>query len=207
MSTYEHVNAGPAPVFGRGVRQGVMAMGICSVLLGTAIIVWPGKTLTTVGTLFGMYLLFGMATMWTVAFGGRLGRVPRALLFIAGAVSLGASILCLGSGNWVLLLAMWLGLAWAVRGIAHAIAAVWEDDELTGRGRQEWFGLWTLVAGILVAVVPFDSLAMLATLAGCGMVAFGALEIWTAVRSPFAVPSQPEPTGAGPDIAAHAMRP
>lgn len=177
-------------------------MGICSVLLGTAIIVWPGKTLTAVGALFGMYLLFGMVTLWTVAFGGRLGRVPRILLFVAGVVSLVASVLCFGSGNWVLLLAMWLGLAWAVRGIAHAIAAVWEDDELTGRGRQEWFGLWTLVAGILVAVAPFDSLAMLATLAGCGMIAFGALEMWTAARSPFAIPAEPESTETGSDTAA-----
>lgn len=183
-----------------------MAMGICSVLLGTAIIVWPGKTLATVGVLFGMYLLFGTVTMWTVSFGGRLGRVPRALLFIAGVVSLVASVLCFGSGNWVLLLAMWLGLAWAVRGIAHAIAAVWEDDELTGRGRQEWFGLWTLVAGILVAVTPFDGLGMLAALAGCGMIAFGALEILTAVRSPFAIPSEPEPAEVGSETAAPVMR-
>lgn len=185
-----------------------MAMGICSGLLGTAIIVWPGKTLATVGTLFGMYLLFSTVTLWTVSFGGRLGRVPKALLFIAGVVSLVASMLCFGSGNWVLLLAMWLGLAWAVRGIAHAIAAVWEDDELTGRGRQEWFGLWTLVAGILVAVAPFGSLAVLATLVGCCMVVFGALEILTAVRSPFAIPSEPDPTELAPEnAAAHLMRP
>lgn len=182
MPTYE--DAGLVPVFSRGVRQGVLSAGICSVLLGTAVVLWPDKTVPLIGLLFGMYLLAGAVALGTVAFGARLGKVPKVLLFGAAVASAILAVLCFRSGNWVLLPAMWIGLAWAVRGVAHAIAAVWEDDEVTGSARQETFGLVTLLAGMMVAIAPFESVGVLAVLAGLCMITFGIMEILTAVRAP-----------------------
>lgn len=190
MPTYEE--AGDAPVFGRGVRQTVLAMGVCSVVIGVATVAWPDKSLGVVGNLFMFSLLCGAVSLAAVAFGSRLGRFPRALLLVAAVVSLVTATLCFRAGNWTLLLAMWLGLAWSVRGIAHAVAGVWDDDEVTGRGKQELFGLVTLTAGLVIAIAPFGSIEVLATVAGCGMTAFGVLEVWTALRSPLAVRSGDE---------------
>lgn len=180
MPTYEETGA--APVFGRGVRQTVLAMGVCSAVIGVATVAWPGKSLGVVGNLFMFSLLCGAVTLAAVAFGSRLSRFPRALLLVAALGSLVTAILCFRAGNWTLLLAMWLGLAWAVRGIAHAVAGVWDDEDLTGGGKQEVFGLVTLTAGLVVAIAPFDDIRTLATVAGCCMTVFGVLEIWTAVR-------------------------
>lgn len=190
MPTYEE--AGDAPVFGRGVRRTVLAMGVCSVVIGVATVAWPDKSLGVVGNLFMFSLLCGAVSLAAVAFGSRLGRFPRALLLVAAVVSLVTATLCFRAGNWTLLLAMWLGLAWSVRGIAHAVAGVWDDDEVTGRGKQELFGLVTLTAGLVIAIAPFGSIEVLATVAGCGMTAFGVLEVWTALRSPLAVRSGDE---------------
>lgn len=187
MPTYEE--AGDAPVFGRGVRQTVLAMGVCSVVIGVATAAWPEKSLGVVGNLFMFSLLCGAVSLAAVAFGSRLGRFPRALLLLAAVVSLVTATLCFRAGNWTLLLAMWLGLAWSVRGIAHAVAGVWDDDEVTGRGKHELFGLVTLTAGLVIAIAPFGSIEVLATVAGCCMTVFGVMEVWTALRSPLAVRS------------------
>lgn len=172
------------PVFGRGARQWVLAMGIFAISLGILLIVWQDKSAVLVGVLFGLYLLGSAVLLWTVAFAVRLAQLPKVLLFGAAVVSVILAALCFRSGNWVLLPAMWIGLSWAVRGVAHAIAAVWEDEKVTGGRRQEAFGLLTLVAGLMVAIAPFDSVTVLAVLAGACMVAFGAMEILTALRAP-----------------------
>ncbi|MGW0183075.1 HdeD family acid-resistance protein [Nocardia sp. NPDC003345] len=187
MPSYEEPD--DAPVFGRGVRQTMASMGVCSAVIGIATVLWPDKSLGAVGNLFMFSLLCGAVTLAAVAFGSRLGRFPRLLLGLAAVVSLVTATLCFRAGNWTLLLAMWLGLAWSVRGIAHAVAGVWDDDAVTGSGRQELFGLVTLAAGLVIAIAPFDSVETLAVAAGCCMTVFGVLEVWTAVRSPLAVAS------------------
>lgn len=180
MPTYEEAEA--APVFGRGVRRTVLSMGVCSTVIGVATVAWPGKSLGAVGNLFMFSLLCSTVTLAVVAFGSRLSRFPRALLLVAALCSLVTATLCFRAGNWTLLLAMWLGLAWAVRGIAHAVAGVWDDDDLTGGGKQEVFGLSTLTAGLVVAIAPFEDIQTLAVVAGCCMTVFGVLEIRTAMR-------------------------
>ncbi|WP_280439224.1 HdeD family acid-resistance protein [Nocardia cyriacigeorgica] len=196
MPTYE--DSGPVSVLGRGVRQTVLVVGICSVLLGVAIMMWPGKTVATLATLAGVYLLLNAVLQLSIAFGSRLGRFPRVLMFLAGVVSAILALLAFRSGDWVLLVAMWLGVGWAVRGVVHAIAAVWDDEDTPGRGVQEVIGLATLIAGIVVAIVPFDSADILAATAGCCMIALGITEILTARKAPAEQPPQPEPTPPRP---------
>ncbi|MBF6435086.1 HdeD family acid-resistance protein [Nocardia cyriacigeorgica] len=196
MPTYE--DSGPMSVLGRGVRQTVLVVGICSVLLGVVIMMWPGKSVATLAALAGVYLLVGAVLQLTIAFASGLGRFPRVLMFLAGAVSAVLGLLAFRSGDWVLLVAMWLGIGWAVRGVVHAIAAVWDDDDTPGRGAHEVIGLATLIAGIVVAIVPFDSADVLAATAGCCMIALGITEILTARKAPAEPPSQPAETEPAP---------
>ncbi|WP_280183117.1 HdeD family acid-resistance protein [Nocardia cyriacigeorgica] len=191
MPTYE--DSGPVSVLGRGVRQTVLVVGICSVLLGVAIMVWPGKSVATLAAVAGIYLVVTAVLQMTIAFGSGLGRFPRVLMFLAGTVSAVLGLLAFRSGDWVLLVAMWLGIGWAVRGVVHAIAAVWDDDDTPGRGAQEVIGLATLIAGIVVAIVPFDSADVLAAAAGCCMIALGIAEILTARKAPAEQPPQTRP--------------
>lgn len=178
MSTFQ--GAGAA-MFGRTGQAGLGVLGVGAAIVGILLLGWPDKTEQVVGNLFGVYLLLSAATLLVAVFGSDMGRTPKVLLTLAAVICAAAAVLCFGSGNWVLLLAMWIGLAWAVRGIIHAIAAVWEDQDRTGRGRQEWFGLLMLVIGLAIAIIPFGSAASLAIAAGLAMIVFGALELVTAV--------------------------
>ncbi|WP_225729992.1 MULTISPECIES: DUF308 domain-containing protein [unclassified Nocardia] len=173
-----------APVLGEGVRQTILVTGICSVVLGVMLGVWPQKTVGIAELLCGLYLLLSGMTQLTVAFAARFAWPLRLELFLSGALAVAMAVLTLLDVNSVLLLDVWLGLAWITRGIAHATAAAWTDD-LPHAGKQELFGLFTIALGIVVILLEVNSLVALGVVAGLGMIAIGALELLavTAVRA------------------------
>ncbi|MEV0298616.1 DUF308 domain-containing protein [Nocardia sp. NPDC050710] len=160
----------------RGARQAVLVAGACAVILGVVVVVWPEKTVAVAELLFGAYLIVSAALQLWLAITARFAMPLRMLVFGSGVLSVVLVMLCLRGGNSELLLAMWIGLGWSIRGIVHATVAVW-DDELPDGGRHELFGLFTMVVGIVVVVVPFESLDVLSLVVGGCLVVIGTLEI------------------------------
>ncbi|MEU8896180.1 DUF308 domain-containing protein [Nocardia sp. NPDC048505] len=159
-----------------GGRQVVLASGAVTVVLGVVLAVWPDKTLLVAELLLGSYLLLnGLVQVWT-AIGAKFAVPLRALVLTSGAISLLLAALCLYGGNSVLLLAMWLGIAWAVRGIIHATVAAW-DTRLPAAGQHELLGLFTMVLGLAVLALPFETLEALALVGGGGLIVLGVLEL------------------------------
>lgn len=177
----ENESAGPGGSVVGGVRQAVLVAGVGSVVLGALIAVWPHKTEATAELLFGLYLLWSGALQLIIAMGSRFATALRIFVFLSGAASVALAVLSLRSTDSVVLLAVWIGLAWAIRGIAQATVAVWADH-LPESGWQEVFGLLTMVVGMVVIVMPFDSLDALAIAAGGCAIVIGALEILTVAR-------------------------
>jgi uncharacterized membrane protein HdeD (DUF308 family) len=155
-------------------RQTVLVAGACSMIMGVVLAVWPHKSLSTAELLSGGYLLLNGVVQLVVAVGARLVTPLRVLVLISGGLSALLAMLCFAGGS-TLLLSFWIGLAWTIRGICHATVAVWADD-LPGRARQELFGLLTLALGLLVGVLPFDSLDALGWATGACLLAIGAME-------------------------------
>ncbi|WP_280494171.1 HdeD family acid-resistance protein [Nocardia asiatica] len=160
-------------------RQTVLVAGACSMIIGVALAVWPHKSLPTAEVLSGCYLLLNGVLQLVVAVGARFATALRVLVLLSGVLSVLLAVLCFAGGNSTLLLSFWIGLAWAIRGICHATVAVWVDD-LPGRGWQELFGLATLVSGVLVAALPFESLDAVGWVAGTCLLALGAAEVFFA---------------------------
>ncbi|MFQ6394175.1 HdeD family acid-resistance protein [Nocardia sp. KC 131] len=187
----ENESAGLGGVLFHGARQVVLVAGACSVILGVVIAVWPHKSVPIAELLFGLYLVLSGALQMTIAVGSRIAVPLRVLVFVSGVMSVCLAMLCLRSGNSVLLLALWVGIGWAIRGITQATVAVWHNG-LPDGGKLELFGLFTMAIGIVVIVVPFDSLEPLALVAGGFLVVLGALEILTVVRGRGEVVRLPE---------------
>ncbi|MEU0504686.1 DUF308 domain-containing protein [Nocardia sp. NPDC005998] len=177
----ENESAGPGGELVGGARQAVLFAGIGSVALGGLIAVWPHKTEATAQLLFGLYLLWGGALQLIIAMGSRFATALRIFVFFSGVASVALAVLSLRSANSVVLLAVLIGLGWAIRGIAQAIVAVWSDG-LPESGWQEVFGLLTMMVGLVVIVLPFDSLEVLALAVGGCAIVIGALEILTGAR-------------------------
>ncbi|MGO4617536.1 HdeD family acid-resistance protein [Nocardia sp. 2YAB30] len=159
-----------------GARQTVLVAGACSMIMGVALAVWPHKSLPTAEMLCGAYLLLHGVLQLIMAFGARFATALRALVFVSGVLSALLAALCFAGGNSAQLLSLWIGSAWAIRGICHATVAVWADD-LCGGGRQEVVGLATMVLGVIVGVLPCASLDALGWVIGLCLIVIGSTEV------------------------------
>jgi len=162
--------------------KSTLASGLLAVVLGVLMLVWPGKTLLAAGILFGAYLLISGIAQVFFAFTLHVSAGGRILLFISGAASLILALLAFrhfGEGYAVLLLAIWIAVGFIFRGVATAVSAI-SDPTLPGRGWEIFFGLISLIAGIVMLAWPGLSLLSLLTVVGVWLIVIGAFEIVSA---------------------------
>ncbi|WP_328400589.1 HdeD family acid-resistance protein [Nocardia sp. NBC_00403] len=177
--TTNSVVEGPLQVLARSAWQSVLVTGILSVILGVLILVWPGKTLLVAGIIFGIYLVVSGVLQLLAAFGAPASAGMRVLSFITGVLSIVIGVFCFRDElASILLLGVWIGIAWLFRGVASAMSAISEPG-LPGRGWIGFFGVITAIAGVVLIVWPVESVATLAWVAGIWLVVLGIMEIIT----------------------------
>jgi len=173
---------GPLFALSKAAWQVVLLTGVASLILGVLVLVWPGASLFAAGILFGVYLLISGVFQLVAAFGTHRATSLRVLAFISGALSIVLGLFCFrGPMQSILLLALWIGIGWLIRGITQTLAAV-HDKTMPARGWQIFLGIVTFVAGIVLIDSPFRSIAVLTLVCGIWLVAVGVVEIITAVR-------------------------
>ncbi|MFF0221832.1 HdeD family acid-resistance protein [Streptomyces sp. NPDC004629] len=173
---------GPLHALSRAAWQVVLLTGVASLILGVLVLVWPGASLLAAGVLFGIYLLISGVFQLIAAFGTHKATSLRVLAFISGALSILLGLFCFrGPMQSILLLALWIGIGWLIRGITQTLAAA-SDGAMPARGWQIFLGIVTFVAGIVLIVSPFASIAVLTLVGGIWLVAVGIVEIFTSVR-------------------------
>ena len=159
--------------------KSTLLSGVLAVILGVLMLVWPGKTLLVAGVLFGAYLLISGIAQVFFAFSLHVAAGGRILLFISGAASLILAVLAFrhfGEGYAVLLLAIWIAVGFIFRGMATTVSAI-SDPTLPGRGWEIFFGIISLIAGIVMLAWPGLSLLSLLTVVGVWLIVIGAFEI------------------------------
>jgi uncharacterized membrane protein HdeD (DUF308 family) len=157
--------------------QVLLAAGAVAIVLGVVALAWPGPTLVVLGALLGAYLLVSGVFQLFGAFGSHVPGQLRALLLVTGALSVLLGLLCFrGPAQSILLLALWIGFGWLLRGITTTVVAM-STEGLPARGWQVFLGIVTFIAGIVLIVSPFNSLLTLTVVAGAWLVAIGVMEI------------------------------
>lgn len=173
---------GPLHALSRAAWQIVLGTGVASLILGVLVLVWPGASLLAAGVLFGLYLLISGIFQLIASFGTHKTTSLRVLAFISGALSILLGLFCFrGPMQSTLLLALWIGIGWLIRGITQTLAAA-SDSRMPARGWQIFLGIVTFIAGIVLIDSPFQSVAVLTLVGGCWLVAVGVVEIVTAIR-------------------------
>ncbi|MFF5536636.1 HdeD family acid-resistance protein [Streptomyces cinerochromogenes] len=163
--------------------QFLLTMGLATIALGVIALVWPGETLRVVGVLFGVYLLATGVFQLAAAFGTHVPRHLRVLHFITGAVSILLGLICFrGTMESVLLLALWIGFSWLLRGTTETVAAASVQD-MPARGWHVAFGIIGAMAGIVMIVMPFASIATLTLVVGVMAIVLGLTEVVRAIRT------------------------
>jgi uncharacterized membrane protein HdeD (DUF308 family) len=76
----------------------------------------------------------------------------------------------------VALIGLIIGISWIVEGVAALIAA-FTGDSREGRGWWIFFGILTLIGGIVIVAVPVESVTAIAVLIGIWFIILGLFEI------------------------------
>ena len=172
-------------LFGQRLWKGKLVAGLLTIVLGAIVLLWPGPTILVGSTLFGVYLLAsGLAELF-MAFTLPRSAGTRVLLFITGALSLVLAVMSFrhfGDGYAVLLLSLWIGIGFIFQGVSAAAIGVSESD-LPGRGWYIAAGIISLLAGLVVLVWPFDSIAVLTLATGIWLVIIGITQIIQAFQA------------------------
>ncbi len=172
---------GPLHALSQAAWQVVLLTGVVSLILGVLVLIWPGSTLLATGVLFGLYLVISGVFQLVAAFGTHRTTSLRVLGFISGALSILLGLFCFrGPMQSLLLLALWIGIGWLIRGITQTVAAV-SDPAMPARGWQIFLGIVTFAAGIVLIDSPFESVAVLTVVGGIWLVVVGIIEIVTAL--------------------------
>ncbi|MER6430948.1 HdeD family acid-resistance protein [Streptomyces sp900105245] len=173
---------GPLHALSQAAWQVVLLTGIVSLILGILVLIWPGPSVLAAGVLFGLYLVISGVFQLAAAFGTHRTTSLRVLAFVSGALSILLGLFCFrGPMESILLLALWIGIGWLIRGITQTLAAA-HDSRMPARGWQIFLGIVTFLAGVVLIVSPFESVAVLTLVGGIWLIAVGLVEIVTAFR-------------------------
>jgi uncharacterized membrane protein HdeD (DUF308 family) len=153
--------------------------GLLAVVLGVVMLLWPGKSIVVAAGLFGVYLVVSGVALVVLALSLPASGGSRFLNFISGVASVILGILAFrhfGQGYAVLLLAIWIAVGFIFRGVS-AVASAISDPQFPGRGWAIFFGIVSLIAGVVVLAYPFDSIVTLALVVGIWLIILGVMEI------------------------------
>jgi uncharacterized membrane protein HdeD (DUF308 family) len=161
--------------------KSALVSGVLAVALGIAMITWPAISITVAAIFFGAYLLLSGIEQVFFAFSLHVAAGGRVLLFISGAASLILAVLAFRHlADAILLMAIWIAIGFIFRGVATSVSAI-SDPTLPGRGWNIFFGLISLIAGVVVLASPFQSLGTLAFVVGIWLVVLGVMEVAAAI--------------------------
>ncbi|AKS34385.1 HdeD family acid-resistance protein [Mycolicibacterium goodii] len=160
--------------------KATLVSGVLAIVFGVLVLAWPGITILVAAICFGAYLLITGIAQVIFAFSLHVSAGGRVLLFVSGAAALILAVLCFRSlQESILLLAIWIGVGFVFRGVATAVSAI-SDPALPGRGWEIFFGVISLLAGVVMLAAPFESLATLAIVVGVWLIVLGVFEVVSA---------------------------
>ena len=181
------------------VWPSAVVSGVLAAILGAVILVWPGPSILVASAVFGIYLVLSGVALVAVALSLPTSAASRVLNFISGVASVILGILAFrhfGEGYATLLLAIWIGVGFTIRGVSAAATAITEK-QLPGRGWAIFLGVVGVIAGIVVVAFPFDSIVTLALVVGIWLIVLGAIEVVSGLRMRGDVKKVEHVTGLG----------
>lgn len=161
------------------VRASFALLGVLALGLGIALLAWPGKTITALAVILGAYLLVEGVIRIVMALvtplihaGSRLLSILFGVLFILGGVVMMRNP-GLSGETLLVVVAIIIGVAWIMEGVL----ALLESGSAQSRGWAIAFGIISLLAGIIVLVMPAWSAVMLMVFTGASLVVMGIVSL------------------------------
>src|ERR1700722_8170017 len=173
-------------------------MGLATLILGVIVAFRPSGSLVVISVLLGILLIFsGVFHIIAALDGPEHHRVWRAL---AGVVFIVGGIVLMRHLQFSLaLIGLIVGFSWVIQGVSSLIGGITRRGGMGGW--SVFFGIVSLIAGIVVISVPVTSIVFLTTFLGIWFAVIGVFEMvdawmsrhaWDsmAANGPVSVPGQ-----------------
>jgi uncharacterized membrane protein HdeD (DUF308 family) len=155
--------------------QAMVFVGVVTVILGLIVALHPSGSLNVIAVLLGVLLVISGIFDLVRAFDS--SEPHRVWLGIAGLLLVVIGVVLIRHLNLtVALVGLVIGITWIVQGLA-ALVAGFSGGPGERRGWWIFFGLISLIAGIVVVAVPTTSVTVLAVLVGIWFIVTGVMEI------------------------------
>jgi len=154
----------------------LLLSGILSIIIGGALLLWPGKTLTVVGFLIGLWMLFAGIMRFLIAlFGGDTDG--RWVILFVGIVGIVLGIVVMRNPTeTVAIIVVIAAIFWIISGLVDIFQGI-SDDGMENRGWVIFGGVVAALAGAIVLLWPSASLLVLAVIAGVFFIVDGIMQI------------------------------
>jgi len=159
--------------------RAAFVVGLATAILGIIVAAVPETSLAVIAVLLGVLVIISGIYNVVEAFRGEEhGRVWRG---IAGVVFIVAGLVLIRHLHLSLaLIGLVIGLTWVVQGLAALIAGFSGIATRMGTGWSIFFGVISLIAGIVVISAPIASITTLAVLMGIWFIVMGVMEMFGA---------------------------
>jgi uncharacterized membrane protein HdeD (DUF308 family) len=173
-------------------------MGLVTLILGVIVAFRPSESLVVISVLLGILMIFSGVFHIIAAIDGP--EYHRAWRAIAGVVFIVGGIILMRHLQFSLaLIGLIVGFSWVIQGVSSLVGGITHRG-----GRGAWsvfFGIVSLIAGIVVISVPVTTIVFLTTFLGIWFAVIGVFEMtdaWmsrhaqdrTAATGPVSVPGQ-----------------
>jgi len=165
--------------FARALRLGWGAsfgLGLITLILGVILAFRPTQSLVAIAVLLGVVMIISGIYHIARALDGR--EHERVWRGIAGVLFILAGLVLLRHLHLsVALIGLFIGFTWIIQGVSALM-----ETFAGGRGREErgwsvFFGIISLIAGIVVVSAPITTVGVLTVFLGAWFIVLGALEM------------------------------
>jgi uncharacterized membrane protein HdeD (DUF308 family) len=159
----------------------LLVLGILSIGFGALLIFWPGRTLTVVTTVVGLFMIVaGLIRFFVAVFDSAAeGRWLMVLAGIGGVV-LGVVIMR-NPESTIKLIALLTAIFWLISGMVDFFRGI-TDSSMPDRGTRIAFGALAAIFGIVILAWPDITIGVFAVLMGIYILFFGVLEVVAAFQ-------------------------
>ena len=155
--------------------QTTVFLGVITLILGLIVAFRPSTSLNVIAVLIGLLMIISGIFHLIRVFDS--AESHRVWLGIAGLVLIVVGVVLIRHLHLtVALIGLIVGITWIVQGIS-ALATAISGGPGEGRGWWIFFGIVSLIAGIVVTAVPTTSITTIAVLVGIWFIVIGLFEI------------------------------
>jgi uncharacterized membrane protein HdeD (DUF308 family) len=161
------------------VRTTLGISGAVALIVGILITFWPKDSAFVITWILGLYFIIaGIAYLGLGIFSRGISGGARAVDIILGVLFVIGGVIALANVQATAeFLAVFLGILIGILWIVEGVVALVQSGDAPSRGWAIFFGILSIVAGIIILFSPLWGAVVLFIIAGIGLIVLGIIQI------------------------------